>query len=167
MRPQLVSLVKCPSGPDHRAASSRGQTTRSLSEREALVKLTNEVFVGRPLLGVGAGALPSALKDRSPDFGYDYQPAHFALLTVSAETGIVGGMAYGALIVVPFFLVWWRRKELTPFLTAATGALLAVTVLGLLDYYTWSLIPGRIWFWTVLGLWAAAYVRRREAEPNA
>jgi O-antigen ligase len=141
--------------------------SRSLSEREALVKVTNDAFVARPILGVGAGALPKALKDQNPDFGYNYQPAHFALLTVAAETGIVGGMMYGALIVVPFFLLWWRRRELTPELIAASGALLAVTVIGLLDYYTWSLAPGRIWFWLVLGLWVAAYMRRQEAPADA
>ena len=141
--------------------------SRSLSEREALVKVSNDVFVGRPLLGVGVGALPSAIKDGRPDFSYDYQPAHFALLTVAAETGIAGGMMYGALIVVPFVLLWWRRRELTPELIGASGALLAVSIIGLLDYYTWSLAPGRIWFWLVLGLWVSAYMRRREAPADA
>jgi hypothetical protein len=141
--------------------------SRSLSEREALVKLSNDVFVARPLLGTGAGALPSAMKDRWPNFVYNFQPAHFALLAVAAETGIAGGMTFGALIVVPFLLLWWRRRELTPELIAASGALLAVTIIGLLDYYTWSLAPGRIWFWLVLGLWASAYMRRGEAAGDA
>jgi O-antigen ligase len=140
---------------------------RSISEREALAKATNEIFVSRPLLGVGAGGLPSAMSDRFPDFSYFYQPAHFALLTVAAETGLVGGMAYGALMVVPFFLLWWRRKELTPDLIAVSGALMALTVIGMLDYYTWTLAPGRILFWLVLGLWVAAYARRSEAAANA
>jgi hypothetical protein len=141
--------------------------SRSLSEREALVKVSNDVFVNRPLLGVGAGTLPSAIKDGWPDFVYAYQPAHFALLTAAAETGIIGGMMYGALIAVPFLLLWWRRRELTPELIGASGALLAITVIGFLDYYTWSLAPGRIWFWLVLGLWTSTYMRRREAPADA
>ena len=76
-------------------------------------------------------------------------------------------MMYGALIAVPFFLVWWRRHELTPTLIAASGALLGVTVLGLFDYYTWSLVPGRIWYWLVLGFWAGAYIRRQETQADA
>jgi len=140
---------------------------RAISEREALAKATNEIFVSRPLLGVGAGGLPTAMSERFPDFSYFYQPAHFALLTVAAETGLVGGMAYGALMVVPFFLLWWRRKELTPDLIAVSGALLAVTLIGLLDYYTWTLAPGRILFWLVLGLWVAEYARRSEAPADA
>ena len=67
------------------------------------------------------------MSDRFPDFAYYYQPAHFALLTVAAETGLVGGMAYGALMVVPFCLLWWRRRELTPELIGVSGALLALT----------------------------------------
>ncbi len=76
-------------------------------------------------------------------------------------------MLYGALIGLPFLLLWWRRRELSPTLIAASGALLAVTVLGLFDYYTWSLVPGRIWFWLVLGFWAGAYLRRNEASADA
>jgi O-antigen ligase len=148
------------------SASSETEA-RSLDEREALTRVSNDLFARRPLLGVGAGALPSAIKDSWPNFVYDYQPAHFALLTVAAETGIVGGMAFGALIVAPFVLLWWRRRELTPELIAASGALLAVTVIGLFDYYTWSLAPGRIWFWLVLGLWVAAYLRRSEVRVDA
>ncbi len=140
---------------------------RSISEREALAKTTNEIFVSRPLLGVGAGGLPTAMSERFPDFSYYYQPAHFALLTVAAETGLVGGMAYGALMVVPFFLLWWRRKELTPDLIAVSGALLAVTVIGMLDYYTWTLAPGRLLFWLVVGLWVATYAHRSEAAADA
>jgi O-antigen ligase len=140
---------------------------RSISEREALARVTNEIFVSRPLLGVGAGGLPTAMSDRFPDFSYYYQPAHFALLTVAAETGLVGGMAYGALIVVPFVLLWWRRRELSPDLIAISGALLSLTVIGFLDYYTWSLAPGRILFWLVIGLWVAAYARRREDAADA
>ena len=146
-------------------ASSTEQ--RSISEREALAKNANEIFVVHPLLGVGAGALPSAMLDAYPDFGYNYQPAHFALLTVAAETGLLGGMFYGALMIAPFALLWWRRRELTPELIAVSGALLAMTIIGLFDYYTWSLAPGRIWFWLVLGLWVSAYARRSGAAADA
>jgi hypothetical protein len=56
---------------------------------------------------------------------------------------------------------------LSPDLIAITGALVALTVIGMLDYYTWTLAPGRILFWLVLGLWVAAYARRREDPVDA
>ena len=72
------------------------------------------------------------MSDAYPDFRYNYQPAHFVLLTVAAETGLLGGFFYAALIVAPWALLWWRRRELTPELIGVSGALLAVTSIGLL-----------------------------------
>jgi O-antigen ligase len=142
------------------SASVEGSTeARSLSERDALAKNANEIFIKHPLTGAGAGALPIAMREEFPDFGFNYQPAHFALLDVAAETGLLGAFFYGALMVVPWALLWLRRHLLTPELIGLSGALLAVYTLGLFDYYTWSLAPGLIWFWATLGLWLGAYRR--------
>ena len=139
-------------------AQAEGSTEqRALSEREALARNTNEIFVDHPLLGVGAGVLPTAMKEAFPDFGYHYSPAHVVILVVAAETGILGAFAYGMLMLAPWLLLWLRRDHLTPELIGVSGALMALTVVGLLDYYTWSLTSGRLWFWLVLGLWAVAY----------
>jgi O-antigen ligase len=139
-------------------AEAAGSTEeRSLNERDALARNTNEIFVENPLIGVGAGVLPEAMKDAFPDFGYHYSPAHVVILVVAAETGIVGAFAYGLLMLAPFVLLWVRRQHLTPELIGVSGALVALTVIGLLDYYTWSLNAGRLWFWLVLGLWVVAY----------
>jgi hypothetical protein len=35
--------------------------------------------------------------------------------------------------------------------------LAAVTVVSLLDYYSWLLAPGRLWQWLIWGLWAVVY----------
>ena len=137
---------------------------RALSEREALARNTNEIFVDHPATGVGPGVLPEAMKQAYPDFNYHYSPAHVVILVVAAETGILGAFAYGVLIVAPFLLLWLRRHRLTPELIAMSGAVLALTVVGLFDYYTWSLNAGRFWFWLVLGLWLVAY-RRSEEQP--
>ncbi|HEY7269214.1 MAG TPA: O-antigen ligase family protein [Dehalococcoidia bacterium] len=143
--------------PEAQQAGSPEQ--RSLSERGALAKNTNTIFVNHPITGVGFGALPQAMRDEFPDFGYNFQPAHFALLVAAAETGLVGAMAYGALLVSPWVLLWFRRRRLTPEIIGVSGALLAVGLIGLFDYYPWSLAPGQVWAWLVLGLWVAAYGR--------
>jgi O-antigen ligase len=146
-------------------AQAEGSTEeRSLSEREGVARNTNEIFVDNPLLGVGAGVLPTAMKNAFPDFGYHYQPAHVVILVVAAETGILGAFAYGVLMLAPWVLLWFRRARLTPELIGVSGALMALTVVGLLDYYTWSLMAGRFWFWLTLGLWVVAY-RQSERRP--
>jgi O-antigen ligase len=140
------------------SAEAVGSTEeRALSEREALARNTNEIFVENPLVGVGAGVLPTAMKDAFPDFGYHYSPAHVVILVVAAETGIAGAFAYGVLMLAPVVLLWARRDRMTPELIGVSGAIVALTVIGLLDYYTWSLNAGRLWFWLVLGLWVVAY----------
>ena len=140
---------------------------RALSEREALARNTNEIFVDNPATGVGAGVLPTAMKEAFPDFTYHYSPAHVVILVVAAETGILGAFAYGVLMVAPWLLLWLRRDRLTPELIGLSGAVLTLTVLGLFDYYTWSLNAGRLWFWLVLGLWVVAYRHGEEQAADA
>jgi O-antigen ligase len=130
---------------------------RSLDERSALADKTNEIFLENPVLGVGAGVTPVAMLEEFPDFKYNYQPAHFVLLDVAAETGVLGAVFYSLLVLTPFALLIWRRRQLTPELIGASGALLALHVLGLFDYYTWLFPAGRILFWLVLALWVVAY----------
>jgi hypothetical protein len=120
-------------------------------------------------LGVGIGTLPLALRERDPAFRYPFQPASVVLLDVTAETGLVGGAAYLVIAVAPWVMLL-RRRRWTPELAIASGALAALTVVGLFDYYTWTYSAGRIWAWIVLGLWAVAYrssrsERARELEP--
>jgi hypothetical protein len=140
---------------------------RALSERDALVRNTNEIFVDHPLTGVGVSALPTAMLDAFPGFRYNYAPAHLVLLVVAAETGLFGAIAYGVLMVCPWLMLWFHRERLTRELIGVSGALMAITVVGLFDYYTWSLTAGRIWFWLVLALWAGAYRRALDRAVDA
>ena len=140
---------------------------RALSEREALARNTNEIFADNPATGVGAGVLPVKMKEAFPDFTYHFSPAHVVILVVAAETGILGAFAYGVLMIAPFLLLWLRRDRLTPELIGLSGAVVALTVVGLLDYYTWSLNAGRLWFWLTLALWVVAYRRSEEHMADA
>jgi len=132
---------------------------QSLGERALLNGWANELFASRPLSGVGLGAFPTALRERYPDLGLNYQPAHFVLLDVAVETGLFGAASYTLLLAGPWLalLLRYRSLRFSPFLTAASALLLAVSLVGLFDYYTWLLVPGRIWAWLAWGLWAGAY----------
>jgi O-antigen ligase len=132
---------------------------RSLNEREALTVAANEVFLAHPILGVGLGGLPIAIRDAEPDFPFTYQPAHVVLLDVAAETGALGALLYLALLVAPWLAMARHRHRWTPDLAVASAAVAATTVVGFFDYYTWSYPAGRIWAWLILALWAATYRR--------
>ena len=133
--------------------------TRSVTERVTLDEATNRIFADHALLGIGIGALPEALRNAEPDFAFNYQPAHIAFLDAAAETGIPGGMFYLLALVSPWFALWLYRRRLvfSPTLIGLSGLLLALTLVGLFDYYTWLLAPGRLLQWLAWGLWAGTF----------
>jgi putative inorganic carbon (HCO3(-)) transporter len=139
-----------------------GQSTRDLravSEREAVSEATTRLVVDRPVLGVGIGTLPLAIKREKPIFAFHYEPASIVLLDVTAETGLIGGAAYLVLLVAPWLALLRHRHRWTPELAVASAALAALTIVGLFDYYTWSYSSGRIWAGVIVGLWVVAYRR--------
>lgn len=131
----------------------------SISERAILNRAANEVFVEHSMLGSGIATLPEAFRAKYPEWTVFYQPGHVVLLDVAAETGLFGALFYLVLLAAPWFaLAFKRRGKLTPDLIAASGLLLAMSVIGLFDYYTWLSAPGRLWQWLAWGLWGRFYV---------
>jgi hypothetical protein len=49
----------------------------------------------------------------------------------------------------------WRDWA-DPLVIGSSALLLAVTVVGFFDYYTWFSTPGRLWQWLAWGMFAAA-----------
>jgi O-antigen ligase len=139
---------------------------QSLGERQLLNQATNQLFSEQPLTGTGLGAFPVALREKFPDFPVDYQPAHLVLLDVAAETGIFGALFYALLLIAPWLALWLSRKQIhfTPSLIGASALLLAVSLVGLFDYYTWLLVPGRLLSWLSWGLWGSFYLAARRSE---
>jgi len=129
----------------------------SIVGRAFLNESANRIFVKYPLTGVGLSASPVAMKNEYPEFPMNYQPPHFALLVVALETGIFGAAFYFLLMALPWIVLLRRRQMWSnPNVIGAAGLLLAVTVVGFFDYYTWSSTPGRLWQWLAWGLFAAA-----------
>lgn len=128
-----------------------------MDERAYLNDSANRIFVKHPLTGVGLGASPVAMKNEYPEFPTHYQPPHFTLLVVALETGIFGAVFYFLSMVLPWIILL-RRRDLwsNPNAIGAACLLLAVTVVGFFDYYTWFSTAGRLWQWLVWGLAAAA-----------
>jgi len=130
---------------------------QSMDERAFLNESANQIFVRRPLMGIGLSASPVAMKKEFPEFPTHYQPPHFTLLAVALETGIFGATFYFLLMMLPW-VVFLRRKRMwtNPNMVGAAGLLLAITMVGFFDYYTWFTPAGRLWQWLAWGLFAAA-----------
>ena len=127
-----------------------------IQERAYLIEAGSLIFVEHSAIGIGLGASPYAMKKYYPEFRLDYQPPHYTLLTVAMETGVIGGAFYFLLITMPVltFILRWREYSSRPFVMGAFALLLAVTVVGFFDYYTWLYAPGRLWQWLAWGIWS-------------
>jgi hypothetical protein len=137
----------------------------SLIERAYLFDSANQIFLHHPLTGIGLGASAVALKEAYPVFHTYYQPPHFTLLTAAFETGVFGAMFYILLLALPILIFVVRRTHFIykPQVIACFALLLSVSAVGLFDYYTWLLTPGRLWQWTAWGLWIVAVENDRHA----
>lgn len=143
--------------------------SRSAHERRALNAAANSIFAENAVTGVGVGAFPVALRQQAPDFPFNYQPPHLALLQAAAETGLFGAVCYSLALVAPWLALWFNRGRLafSPGLLAISAVLAAVTLVGLFDYYTWLLAPGRLWQWLVWGVWGSLYLNVYQGRKDA
>jgi O-antigen ligase len=131
-----------------------------MTERAFLMDAGNTLFVEHAAFGVGLGASPLAMKQRYKHFPLDFQPPHYAILNSAMETGVLGGVFYLLLLFMPWimFAARWRDLMNKPMVMGALALLLAVSIVGLFDYYTWMYAPGRLWQWLGWGLFSAAWM---------
>ena len=141
---------------------------QAIGERTLLIAASNQIFFNRPFTGSGLGTSPVALKEAFPDFPVNYQPAHFVLVAAAAETGILGALLMLTAFVGPWAAMWLNRRRLvfSPALITTSSLLLAVTLVGFFDYYTWLLPAGRLWQWFAWGMWGSIYLSSRNKRSH-
>jgi O-antigen ligase len=152
-----------PTASRERIATTTTEITRgTLHKRTQIWKAGVFAAKQRPLVGVGAGAYPDAVRPWlgvPPIPGHEYV-AHNTFLSVFVETGIAGAALYAALLVTFAAFVWvlpytHRMLWATTLLVWAIGA----TTL------TWE--QRKPW-WLMLGLVMAQWARtfRPEGLPK-
>lgn len=151
-------LIKNNSVFQKRVNSGNVSQDAPMIERTMLIDAGNILFVEHSAIGVGLGASPLAMKERFEEFPLDFQPPHYAILNAAMETGVFGGVFYLLLLIVPViaFLARWRVYLHQPLILGSFALLIALTVVGLFDYYTWMYMPGRLWQWLGWGMFSAA-----------
>ncbi len=137
---------------------------QALGERDLLNALARGLIADHAVTGVGLGAFPTALREQAPGYPFNYQPPHHVLLEAATELGLPGALCYFVATIGPWAALIMHRRRLTfsPMLIGVSGLLLAVTAIGLFDYYTWLIMPGRLWQWLIWGLWGAVYQAARQ-----
>lgn len=132
---------------------------QSIGERFLLIKSTIPIFLKHPFGGIGLGASPRALESAFPKFPVGYEPPHLAIFDAALETGIPGAAFYLILIISPLVIFFNQRMSLlsNPLSSVTLALLLSLTIVGFFDYYSWYLVPGRMWQWLGWGLWAVTY----------
>jgi hypothetical protein len=117
---------------------------RSVGERVTFAHDAWRLFLRHPLVGVGPGQMPAAVRaeiDASRE-GWSYQPAHSVLLVALAETGAVGFGALLVMIAIGAQVLWWRLQACDAMAPFATGVCSVLMVVGSVDHYLWSFWPG-------------------------
>ena len=72
---------------------------------------------------------------------------------VAAESGVLAGLAWLALVLAAPFAAWRDRDRAGRLRFWGTAAVIVTLLtLSMLDHYLWSLTAGRAIFWTSLGI---------------
>ena len=145
---------------------------RSMARR-MLASAAVAVFVHHPVVGVGPGLFPTYFQDEARRLGADRivgvdRQAHNLYLGLAAETGILGVLAFGGVLVATLAPLASARRRLRadrPDLASlSTGYAMAVVVYlttGLFLHFAYIR-----YFWLIAGLAAAAGVVAREEQAT-
>ncbi len=155
---------------------SLGEVSQGLEGREIDWAFALPIIQEHPLLGVGAGNYPQALKASiNPNaVGGIYTPPHNVLLLFLAELGVFGAVAWALIMAAPlvWFLLQWRfAQERAPPAGLSSllwlGPLVVILFEGIWDFPTWATQDGRVLTMAVLGLWAGGAGTGRGAPEQA
>jgi hypothetical protein len=139
-------------------AEGHATEIRSVEERLALNAVAWSLVLERPLTGVGLGNYVEGvfrlLPERYPEF--PGMTVHNLALLAATELGVLGGLLWIFLMLVPWVALWRARGRLalTPWYVGLYGALAALAVVSMFDYYLWGTLRIGVLQWLAWGLWA-------------
>jgi O-Antigen ligase len=114
------------------ATSVRGDSAqRFTSARSTLIRSTWRVFAGSPVAGVGIGAQPKSSKEEGGRRSKERNASHTTPLTVAAELGVLGLIAYVAFLAGGARLLLQAYRQDRAFGLGLGSALLVLVVQSL------------------------------------
>jgi O-antigen ligase len=165
-----VAVLAAPPSLHFGLNGSGGSTSNATSGRTKLISGGLQLFADRPLYGYGAGSFETEYKrhGRTRDAANATSASHTIPVTVAAEQGIIGLIAYFALLIAAFTVLYRGAGRSPP--RIALAACLAALVLHTWTYADFLEDPIT---WTLLGIGVALARTRdfgwvtREPVPSA
>jgi putative inorganic carbon (hco3(-)) transporter len=131
------------------------------SGRASLVTSGLDMFGDRPLWGYGSGSFVYEYRKRNPGISQTLAASHTIPITVAAEQGLIGELAYLALVVVA--VVMLLRGSRSDWTRAALAAAFLALVFHTMLYADFLEDPVA---WALLGVGAALAVDERRRRPD-
>lgn len=135
-----------------RVAVERGQP--AVDDRAAYTSLALGIASDNPFgIGIGNQVLYGVKQELYQAQGmrsvWKWEPIHSLYLLILTEIGLLGLLSF----VIFLAMVLWRlARFITPEKAFVLAAITGLMVAGLFDHYLWTLQPGRLMLWLVLGL---------------
>ncbi len=119
---------------------------QAINQRILYSNIALKIIKDNPFLGVGLGNYINYLKDHFKGLeSWQYEPVHNIFLLITSEVGIVG------ILVLGLFFLLKLRKEI--FLNPVSLSFIFIILFfGILDHFFWTLQPGELMFWMLLGI---------------
>src|SRR4029079_4229137 len=148
------------------AANAVNDSARqATSGRTRLARVTWVVFTNHPLAGVGIGGQPQASKDEAnTQLSAKRDRSHTTPLTVAAELGIIGLLAYAALLAGASRLLFLLAGMSRALGMGAAAVFLALFVRSL--FYAGFFEDPIVWGVMALAAWAWVALSRLERPPG-
>lgn len=126
----------------------------AVTERLTYGQVGLSIIKGNPFgVGLGNQALYGVRSGLYKSLGmtnvWQWEPVHNLYLLVAAEAGWVGLLLFVACMGLLCFLLFRVGAQDADFVLAL---LFGILVVGLFDHYLWTLQPGRLMLWCVIGL---------------
>jgi O-antigen ligase len=150
------ALYLAPPASRQRLASLPGEAARgTLHNRTQIWKAGLGVFRHHPVLGVGAGAFPEAVRPRlgTPAIPGHRYVAHNTYLSVLVECGLAGLALFGMLLVVLGAFIW----VMPPIERALWSVTLAAWAAGITTLSWEHRKPGWLIFGLIMAEWARSF----------
>jgi hypothetical protein len=155
------------------ATAVNDSARQATSGRTRLARVTWVVFTNHPLAGVGIGGQPQASKDEAKtQLSAKRDRSHTTPLTVAAELGVLGLLAYAALLAGASRLLYLITRRSRALGLGAAAVFLALFVHSL--FYSGFFEDPIVWGVMALAGWAFVALpherparRRQEADEQA